>query len=260
MRNTTPGFKTCALVAMSTFLCVSPRAAEWTELLSDPQSNRFCTADATWCASLEINEEDALELTIKRDIWEHPVAIMIDAAQYEPEDIQLWPRIFEAGPDRILVGVELTESTSYSGGGASASWLALYSLAGAVGDFGGQEVLRVPMSSSISIRACFDEEDEQNRLSACHDEYSFGGSLALAERGKGGAGLPDLIYASVATSYPGDVSRSEDSTTAPPLTKADLVEVRNEACSYQRQYRFDAASGFYRPDTPEPDCDAFTMP
>ncbi|UXN75883.1 hypothetical protein N8D56_27190 (plasmid) [Devosia sp. A8/3-2] len=99
-----------------------------------------------------------------------------------------------------------------------------------------KEVLHVPMSSGIEIRACFDEEDVQKRISACHDQYDFTGSPELAKGAPGD--MPDLLYATVATSFPGRVSRSADSTTAPALTEADPVKVENETCTYQRTYRF----------------------
>src|SRR3546814_7438237 len=38
---------------------------------------------------------------------------------------------------------------------------------------------------SLMIRACFSEEDMKDRLEACHDEYDFGATLAVASMGGG---------------------------------------------------------------------------
>jgi hypothetical protein len=263
MKKTTSHLKTIALFAAAMLLCGSAGAAEWVELapaseLDTSGLNSLCDVQNTWCVSLETDDDGRLELIVARSSWTKSVAIPINAGYFELENVGVWPQIYEVGPDRILAGVELTDSAFYAGGGGSADWLALYDLSGPAVHFGGREVLRVPMSSSISIRACFNEDDVEKRLDACHDEYSFAATL---NPGEGGAeGVPDLLYSSVATTYPGPVSRTQDSTTAPPLTEADLVEVRQEKCSYQRVYQFDIGTGTYEPDKPEPNCDDFTAP
>src|SRR3546814_5831390 len=74
----------------------------------------------------------------------------------------------------------------YSGGGGSASQLHLLELDGApAAPALGGEVLVVPWEASLMIRACFSEEDMKDRLEACHDEYDFGATLAVASMGGG---------------------------------------------------------------------------
>ena len=264
MQTTGFGFKGWVQVAAALLLCGSSQAAEWTPL--SPQSppenegaTRLCSAENIWCASVETSKRGGLALTVERSSWTQPETILVDAEEYEINEVELWPQIYEVGPDQILVGVVVTQTTSYSGGGGSADWLSLYSVA-ALDELEAKEVLHVPMSSGIEIRACFDEEDVEKRLSVCHDQYDFTGSLDLAKGETVPGDMPDLVYATVATSFPGPVSRTADSTTAPALTEADLVKVENETCTYQRTYWFDTASGSYKPDTPEPECAEFTVP
>lgn len=172
-----------------------------------------------------------------------------DNASVEP-----WPRIirFEGG---FLAGVQARESTMYSGGGASATTLHLIAFVPGQPPF---EVLSIPHSGSATIRACFSERDMKQRADACHDEYSFDATLALA--GTSAAGMPVLRYRSKATSFPGRVSRSKDSLAARPLRQRDLVTVTDPQCSYQRWYRFAPQARTYVPDTPVPDCSNYTVP
>lgn len=167
---------------------------------------------------------------------------------------ELWPRLirFEGG---VLAGVQTHERAAYSGGGASATTLHLIAFVP------GQppvEVLSVPHSGSASIRACFSERDMKQRAGACHDEYTFDASLALA--GASAAGMPVLRYRSKATSFPGRVSRSRDSLAARPLRQRDIKTVTDPQCSYQRVYRFDPQTRAYVPDAPVPDCSNYTVP
>lgn len=165
-----------------------------------------------------------------------------------------WPQLirFEGG---LLAGVLVQERSMYSGGGASATTLHLIAFVP------GQppvQVLSVPHSGHASIRACFSERDMKQRADACHDEYTFDATLALA--GTTAAGMPVLRYRSKATSFPGRVSRSKDSLAARPLRQRDLVTVTDPQCSYQRLYRFSPQAGTYVPDAPVPDCSNYTVP
>lgn len=172
-----------------------------------------------------------------------------DSVSTEP-----WPQLirFDGG---ILAGVQMQESTMYSGGGASTTTLHLIAFVPGQPPF---EVLSVTQSGSATIRACFSERDMKQRADACHDEYSFDATLALA--GTSAAGMPVLRYRSKATSFPGRVSRSKDSLAARPLRQRDLVTVTDPQCSYQRVYRFAPQARAYVPDTPVPDCSNYTVP
>jgi hypothetical protein len=165
-----------------------------------------------------------------------------------------WPQLirFDGG---VLAGVLVQERSMYSGGGASATTLHLIAFVP------GQppvQVLSVPHSGHASIRACFSERDMKQRAGACHDEYTFDASIALA--GALAAGMPVLRYRSKATSFPGRVSRSKDSLAARPLRQRDIVTVTDPRCSYQRLYRFDPQARAYVPDAPVPDCSDYTEP
>lgn len=172
----------------------------------------------------------------------------------EASSPQAWPKLirFDGG---VLAGVQTRAHAMYSGGDASAITLHLIAFLPGQAPF---EVLSVPQSANVMIRACFSERDMKHRAGACHDEYSFDASLALT--GASAAGMPVLRYRSQATSFPGPVSRSKDSLAGRPLRKRDLVTVTDRQCSYQRLYRFAPEAHGYVPDTPPPDCEDYTVP
>lgn len=172
----------------------------------------------------------------------------------EDSSLRLWPKLirFQGG---ILAGVETQVNTMYSGGGGSSTALHLIAFLHGQAPF---EVLSIPQSANVMIRACFSERDMRQRAGACHDEYSFDSSLTLT--GASAAGMPVLRYRSKATSFPGAVSRSKDSLAGRPLRKRDLVTLTNSQCSYQRFYRFSAETRSYATDIPPPDCSDYTDP
>lgn len=185
----------------------------------------------------------------------HATYAFSDLPDFDQETtVHLWPNLirWDGG---VLAGVETAVRAMYSGGGASSSTLHLIAF------LPGQpplRVLSVPYNASVLIRACFSERDMKQRAGACHDEYSFAASLLTS--GTSVAGLPVLRYRSKATSFPGRVSRSQDSLAGRPLRQRDIVTVTDPRCSYQRQYRFDPQARSYLPDKPLPDCSDYTVP
>jgi hypothetical protein len=141
----------------------------------------------------------------------------------------------------------------YSGGGAETGELALYSVANGAA----QEAGVLPHGASIMIRACFDEDDQRNRRGACHDEYDFNTRISLNEAAA--SGPAQILLETAATTFPGRVSRNEDSTEAAALQASDLVRWTDEACSYRRTYIV-GADGRYAPDQPLPDCSQYLEP
>lgn len=176
------------------------------------------------------------------------------ASADENTSFRLWPNLirFAGG---ILAGVETHASASYSGGGAGSTSLHLIAFLHGRAPF---EILTVPLSASVMIRACFSERDMAFRAGACHDEYSF--EASLVPTGKSAAELPVLRYRSKATSFPGHVSRSRDSLSGRPLRQRDIVTVTDPKCSYQRLYRFSPKAGSYVADRAPPDCSDYTVP
>src|SRR3546814_878124 len=134
-----------------------------------------------------------------------------DVCSSDLETVNLWPHLIagaqDSGAPRYLVGILTGQSSMYSGGGGSASQLHLLELDGApAAPALGGEVLVVPWEASLMIRACFSEEDMKDRLEACHDEYDFGATLAVASMG--GGAFPTLSYRVVATAFPRTSRRS----------------------------------------------------
>ena len=237
-----------------------------------------CTADRAWCLSIEIDSESAVrdvflgvydgrQTIDEREVWRHALA---NEDFYEGPRFTLWPRIVRLGnsalsvvaqgealDSAVLIGVEARTSAGYSGGAASATDLQLLLATRSVEGVKLRRVMNVPVAGWSMIRACFSEDDMAQRAGACHDEYTFEGTLTLDPQGEG---MPRFGYQTRATSFPGPVSRSEDSLKNPPLDESDLVTVVDEACSYRRTFVHDPAAGAYRPDSPLPACEDYTVP
>ncbi|EPS1224026.1 hypothetical protein QZN01_02170 [Burkholderia cenocepacia] len=219
-----------------------------------------CTADRQLCVEIvrgDADHEPALRIT---RFAGQPADVHVDLD--DPSDghgrFALWPRVLRGAGGDVIVGVRFDMSTGYSGGGASASELRLTRVVAGDRVPRTQQVLAVPLSGSATIRACFSERDQRRRLGACHDDYAFDATLSLDRSVR--AGLPRLLYATRATSFPGHVSRDKDSLAAPPLRKRDLVTAVDRTCTYRRTFRFDPSAGSYTPDRPLPDCEGYTVP
>ena len=221
----------------------------------------LCTADQRWCAEIsrDVDSDDS-ELHVFAGLpTEGQPAVRHPLAKTDEEDFALWPRLIRlAGPDGgLFIGVEHRTTTSYSGGGGSAATLELLRVSPAEPE-AARTVLTLPIAASLMIRACFNEKDQYRRRDACHDEYSFGATLALDP--KTTAGPPRLMIETEATAFPAGASRDSDSTTRGRLRARDLVTARDPACSYRRVMIFDPKTEAYAPDAPLPDCEAYTVP
>lgn len=211
-----------------------------------------CIADRSWC--VEINAKGELHASnggLHAGESSYPLTLL---SQDEEGTSTLWPHAIVFG-DGMLAGIETEIVTSYSGGGGQASKLHLILFhPGRMA----MHVLTVPIKANIIIRACFSKTDMEQRAGACHDEYNFKGRLSLDGRME--ADIPILHYITEATSYPGSVSRDEDSLENPPLGKGDLITVTDSKCSFERFFRFRPAMDGYRSDEPLPDCSNYTVP
>ncbi|MGY4398608.1 hypothetical protein ACVWZA_003816 [Sphingomonas sp. UYAg733] len=221
-----------------------------------------CTADRKYCAQLS-RDVDANVWTLH--VFDRlpapdgavPVASFAIPDESGDARVAIWPHIVveaSAGA-RVLIGVETTASTSYSGGGASATMLQLIALNSAAGM---KPVLSVPSGGWAMIRACFSEADMAKRAGACHDEYAFDGDLTLDPAVA--SGPPRFLFTTSAKSFPGRVSRQADSLAAAPLRKKDVKWAVDPLCSYRRTLSFDAATGSYALDNPLPTCDDYLVP
>ncbi len=195
------------------------------------------------------------------------ITLSLPAGFGDGRTLELWPKLIpvpRASDDgartgvEYLVGVIVKESTMYSGGGGSGGRLHLlrFGMAPHATALGG-EVLDIVWDSSLSIRACFSEQDMKDRRGVCHDEYEFTGSLTAAAND--GGELPSLTYRSVATAYPQTSRRSEDNS-GQKLKASDLNPWRDTECSYVRVLRYNPATSRYEMDRPAPDCSSYTTP
>ena len=231
------------------------------ELIDD--AARRCTADEQFCVQILPEESYYSSPLIKIDYaGANPATYSFTLTgphimDFSNMEVTLWPSVLRLAGDNgaILVGVVYKVDNPYSGGGGTASELQLFRVSR---NEAAHEVLSVPMWSSVSIRACFSEEHVRDRLGACHDEYSFSASIGLDRTVK--SGFPRLVYQTQASSFPGKVSRSEDSLTMPPLRKQDLVYAVEPRCTYKRTFRFENTTGTYMPDKPLPECGDYTNP
>lgn len=231
----------------SVTLPVADQAGNRMEALTNT-NERWCTADGVWCA---VNDGAGIEV-LKGDVSVGRVGV---AESEEGAAWDSWPVIVRVGRDdsSVLVGVVQTETQMYSGGGGESSQLVLYNVSGDAAN----EAVRLPLSASTMIRACFDEADQTQRAGACHDEYRFVTRISLDESVAEGA--PKIVLETAAGSYPGRVTRGADSLEAAPLTQADLVWAQDPMCSYRRTYAR-GADGLYAPDQPLPACADYLEP
>jgi hypothetical protein len=232
------------------------RAAE--EALVENIVLHRCTPDRGWCGELVRNGQSWLLEIVGRsgaDGSERRI-------RFEPPDrdigdpsFALWPHLVREADGAVTFGLLAARRTGFSGGGGLATRLILVRVE--PGGPQAAEVLTVPVEGSAMIRACFSEEDMRQRREACHDEYEFAGTLTLAP--DDGGGRPRFQFATRARTYPGDVTRWEDSADRPPLRRGDLVWADHPGCSYRRTFGFDPAARRYVADAPLPDCSQFLV-
>lgn len=223
---------------------------------AEDRSAIHCTADRHRCAQLRKVDE-----TWTLSVFDRlPGATTVPIARYAmPWDgdvsATIWPHaVFVGGSAREIYGVAITRRQGYSGGGSSATVLSLGIFDAKRPDM--VEIGRVPGDYSAMIRACFfGTRDSRQRAGACHDEYDFRATLALDPTVQ--RGIPRFVYTTRAKTFPGKVSRSQDSLAAPPLRKKDLVWAADAKCSYRRILAFDPKNGKYAFDVPPPACEDY---
>ena len=230
-------------------------------LLAADEGRRACSSDNRWCVSLaKETDDEGIRRPILRRAGERIGAAGDEADPVDDvgadETYVVWPKLIVLGDGSFLAGVETRLSTTYSGGGGSATELRLFRVT-RDGAAVGAPVLTLPVRASLLIRACFSEEDLEKRAEACHDEYGFTGQVGVEASG---SGTPPITYATQAWAFPRGVSRDADSTTRGPLQPADLVREPDKVCSFSRRFEFDDATKTYLPDRPLPDCSAYTVP
>lgn len=243
---------------MLLLMIFSMLAAGPVEVLAPDKDNsaKSCNADKSWCVTLLEGEDDVPALLVDDGGVQQniPLPGLPEEGGFDHSFDNLWSsRIPLAGAGGSLFGVVREHKTMYSGGGGHAGRLTLYRTSR---DTKAVTVLTVPWDSGLLIRACFNDRDIRQRRGVCHDEYEYTAKFEVMASGVGD--MPDLRYTAEATSFPGKVSRSEDSLAGPRLKKKDIVHARNEECSFTRTFSFDMQSKQYVPDEPLPECGDYT--
>lgn len=210
---------------------------------------RHCTVDRLWCARLSRNDaRDQWRLEVREGAGP-PRSYVLAGQEDGDANFALRPELVVEAGGAVLIEVERTRSTGYSGGGAGAAWLELVRAAPGFAAIIG--VLDVPLRAGKDIRACFGARDQRRRRGACSDRYEFAATLTLDPATR--AGRPRFLFAARARTWPGRRTSSSDSTTEPPLRRSDLRWTTDSACSYRRRFAPDP-TGAYLPDGPLPDC------
>lgn len=199
----------------------------------------YCAGGEAWC--VVSGDDGAVSVTQNGG---EPVTL--------PTRGERWPNAIVSA-DAAIVGVIETETQMYSGGGGSASNLTLYRLSGGAAT----EIAKLPYAGSLDIRACFTEEDMAHRADACSDQYSFASRIRLDDTVT--SGDPRIVLETAAGTYPGRVTRGEDSLERPALTQSDLVWWHDDVCSFRRTYSRSTA-GPYAPDAELPACSDYLEP
>lgn len=223
-------------------LPIADRAGNRMEALT-AVGERWCQADGPWCVNGQANG-----LIVSRD----GASTSITWPANENRVSAPWPNIIISGAT-AYVGAIVTEEQMYSGGSARVGHLVLYE----VSNGAAQEALRLPYAGEISIRACFDEDDVQARAEACLDEYVFVSRVRIDDEAAHGA--PHIVLETGAATYPGRITRTEDSAERGQLGADDLVWVTDNVCSYRRRFTR-GPTGAYGPDTELPACADYLEP
>lgn len=228
-------------------LPVADQAGNRMEALTQ-NSESWCTGDGVWCAT-----SDGVGVQVTRG-GANVGSIAVGEAG-DGNAWTVWPVIVRVGrnDDSALVGVAFTERQMYSGGGGEATHLFLYGVSGGAAN----EVVRMPLSASKTIRACFAEADQERRAGACHDEYAFVTRISLDEGVAEGA--PRIMLETAAGAYPRGAALGRDSAEEPPLQQADLHWSQDQTCSFRRTYSR-GADGLYMPDQALPPCTDYLEP
>lgn len=210
------------------------------------QNGRFCSSDGAWCVAIG---ESAVTVTHNGQNVE---LAGFDAETGAPT---VWPVIIREGRNdqSVQLGLAWQAREMYSGGGGEATNVTLYRLTPGSAD--APDVLTWPLSANKLIRACFNEADQRERRGACHDEYNFQGQLALDTDNANGP--PRLVLTTLATTFPGDISLSDDADQRPPLQASDLVTVTDAECSYRRLLTL--SDGAYVYDALPPACEDYQL-
>ena len=215
-----------------------------------------CSPEGQWCVALTEPDDEGL----RRPVVLSPAKLKHVSAPAEDasadESWTVWPRLIVLPDGDFLAGVETRMSTSYSGGGGSATQWRLFRVS-STGEAAGTALINLPIQGSLLIRACFTKADVADRAEACHDEYGFTGDVRFEPAT---SGPPALVYTTQAWAFPRGASREEDSTARGPLTPADLVRERDKTCSFSRRFAFDDRAGIYQAERRLPDCSAYTVP
>lgn len=235
-------------------------AAPDTEPLKLNADNKlYCNAQTDWCVGIKTdgafgeNGPFATSRTLRADyrFWDSP-----DIPDFK--HFTVWPEMIRLDETRALVGVlgpaepDFESSTSFSGGGFTRRDLYLYDVT--LGEQPGASLaLVMPYTAEASIRACFNEADQQKRAGQCSDIYQFAASLKALP----GKELPDLQVTTQATRSPAGASRFEDSSSRPALTQAQLAPQADRQCSYTVTYTWQDSASAYQPAKPLPDCAEF---
>lgn len=245
-----------------------------------------CTADQRWCFELSRDVDlntSALHVFDGRkprnadgkvdNVWTYELGDVSRERGFDREGVRLWPQIIreaavsapregEEQGETISMGLLFSTSTMYSGGGGQADQLALFRFEYAgYGKPFKQDMLSVPYTGNIMIRACFGEEDFEKRGGACHDLYDFDATLTLDRRVRTKRGIPPrLIYQTKAVATPGTSRRMNDNSSGRKLSAADIRPAIDRACTYRRTLAYNPATERYEFDRPAPDCADYTVP
>jgi hypothetical protein len=216
-----------------------------------------CTQDGAWCVARQAPYKVQYTRGARR-----LVGTLTPPTLEDDDELTVWPsliRLSRRGQARdAFVGLVRTKSEPYSGGSFQASWLSLYEIR-AYANEAATPIAEFPLSGDVSIRACFDQDDVRARRNACADEYTYRGTFGLDRARE--SGQPRIIYEGRAETYPGPNvrSRGADSTTQPPLTRADIRAVTDERCTFRRILTRNAA-GAYTWNAPLPACSDYLEP
>lgn len=216
------------------------------------ETDHLCWANDGSCATISHKSENDIAED-RLDLFDRSRGSLrseVLAREADGERAWLLNGMIDAKSGRPIFPVIADHAVSYAGGGGYWDQLILFRYDPKAGSL--REILRVPWSSSVQIRACFTKQDRRTRLGACQDLYEYASTLSAVPSG---SGPPVLIYKSQARTFPGVRSRSQE--TKGPRHKADLKWASDRGCSMARIFRWSASAKRYLPDRPLAACENY---
>lgn len=216
-----------------------------------PPTTPHCTEGTAsrWCVALSRNRDSSWSFTISNAETSRTARVRLQAPHGPHSELIVDTQLARGADGSVTAGVIRIDGGRLARGEWQTHRLILVRITAERAAI----VLDLPLLGSAALRGCHSERDRRRRLGVCEDDYGLSAGFLL-DTSNASSRTPVFVVTTQATTYPGRRSRLRPVRVAPQPGLENLVYWHDAVCSYERRYRFDAASGRYRPDSPVPAC------